>query len=424
MPGPLAPKIAIVGSGPSGCYLAQSLLRGAPGAEVTVFDRLASPFGLIRYGVAADHQHTKGITRQFDRLFQSGSVRFAGNVEIGRDLSLDELREGFDAVVLATGLSADRELAIPGSDLTGVIGSGTITRILNAHPDEEARLPLLGSDPVVIGGGNVAIDILRFLVKDREAYAESDVADEALEAYLADPAERITVVSRSGAAASKSDPQMLRELAALPRAVYSSPDEIAVRTEEPDRTATARVSALSELVSSERPRYPGPRVTLRFGLNPVRILGSGRVEGVEFASGDELLVVPATSVITAIGFAPLAEGRLAEMLHHHSETGRLASGLYRTGWAKRGPRGAIPENRSCAKSVADEIIADLTDGSLAPSAAKPGFDGLPFAVRERAIDYDHWLALEAHERATAPAGRIRRKIPDHAHMISVARGAR
>lgn len=418
-----SPKIAIIGSGPAGCYLAQSLVRGAPDARLTLIDRLASPFGLIRYGVAADHQHTKAITRQFERLFQSSSVRFAGNVEIGRDLSLEELAEQYDAVVLATGLSVDRPLGVPGDGLPGVIGAGEITRTLNAHPDEGLQLPTLGSTPVIIGAGNVAIDILRFLVKDREGFEGSDVSDSALDAYLAAPADRITLVSRSSAAESKGDPQMLKELATLPRATYTSPDDLTIDPEAaPDRTATARVAAIADMVSADRSEHPGPHVTLRFGLRPVRILGNERVEGVEFASGDETIVVPATSVLTAIGFSAFADDQLAELVAEHSEIGRIEPGLYRTGWAKRGPRGAIPENRACAKSVADEILADLADGSLKVSSEKAGFTGLPEAVRARAVDYDHWLVLDAHERAHAPAGRIRRKIADHDQMTAVARG--
>lgn len=421
---PDSPKIAVIGSGPSGCYLAQAVLRGVSGAQVTVIDRLASPFGLIRYGVAADHQNTKAITRQFDRLFQSDAVRFAGNIEIGRDLSLAELSAHFDAVVLATGLSADRPLGVPGDRLAGVHGSGAITRTLNSHPDQGLRLPDFGSDPVIIGAGNVAIDLLRFLVKDQADFEGSDVADPALDAYLAAPAERITLASRSGAAASKGDPQMLKELAALPRAVYSSPDDLgAGAPAELDRVAAARVAAFADMIAADRPEHPGPRVELRFGLTPVRVLGSDHVEGVEFAAGDETVIVPATSIITAIGFTPLADDHLSELVAEHSDIGRIEPGLYRTGWAKRGPRGAIPENRACAKSVADEIMADLADGSLAVSPEKSGFDGLPDEVRARAIGYHHWLALEAHERENAPEGRVRRKLSDHDRMVAVARGA-
>lgn len=421
MPGSPGPQIAIVGSGPSGCYLAQALLRSLPHAEITIIDRLASPFGLIRYGVAADHQHTKAITRQFERLFQAGNVRFAGNVELGRDVGLDELRAHFDAVVLATGLSADRALALPGGELPGVIGAGTVTRALNAHPDEPTTLPDLGSDVVLIGAGNVALDLLRFLVKAENDYDASDIADPALERYLGSPAARVTVASRSDAAHAKGDAQMLRELAALPRAVYRLPDDPGSALADDgalDRAQAGRLAAVEELVASERPAHPGPAVTLRFGVIPVRILGEERVEAVEFAAGDDVVVVPATSVITAVGFA--ASGPLAALLADHSEVGGIEPGLYRTGWAKRGPSGGIPENRACAKSVAEEIVADVTSGALPGSETRLGFDGLPADVRAASVDYAQWLRLEQHERELAPSGRIRRKISDHDRMVAIA----
>lgn len=427
MPTPSGPKIAIVGSGPSGCYLAQALLRSAPGCELTVLDRLVSPFGLVRYGVAADHQHTKAIARQFDRLFQHEAVRFAGDIEIGRDLGLDELREHFDAVVLATGLSADRGLGIPGGDLPGVVGAGALTRVLNAHPDAGDRLPALGSDVVIIGAGNVALDVLRFLVKGADDYADSDVADPALDAYLAAPAARVTLVSRSSAAQSKGDPQMLRELAQLPRANYTMIGDAGSAAESAlDRAAQRRVAAIGEMTAAERPTSPGPDVALRFGWSPVRVLGADRVEGVELARGDERVVVSATSVVTAIGFASTGGDALARLisdLEADPETGRIEAGLYRAGWAQRGPRGAIPENRTYAKLVADEIAADLRSGALALHPERRGFAGLPGSVRTRAVGYDQWLALDAHERALAPEGRVRRKLPDHERMAAIARGA-
>ena len=417
------PKVAIIGSGPSGCYLAQSLLRAAPGSDITIFDRLAAPFGLVRYGVAADHQHTKAITRQFDRLFTTG-VRFAGNIEIGRDLTLEQLTESFDVIVLASGLTADRQLGVPGGDLPGVFGAGAITRALNAHPSEHPHLPDFGTDVVIIGGGNVAIDILRFLVKDREGFAGSDVADEVLEAYLAQPAEQITLVSRSAAPQSKGDPQMLKELATLPRATYRTPDPI-----EPDgatdldRTESGRVAAITEMVAAERPRAEGPEVTLRFGLTPLRVTGTDRVTGVEFAAGDDVITVPATSVITAIGFDAASDNALSELTRERSDSGRIAPGLYRTGWAKRGPQGAIPENRADAKAVAEEIAADLSSGTLPVSPSTLGYEGLPQSVRDRAISYDQWLVLDAEERAAAPDHRVRRKFANHDQMIEIARKA-
>lgn len=418
---PIQPKVAIVGSGPSGCYLAQSLLRALPESEITVIDRLASPFGLIRYGVAADHQHTKAITRQFERLFQAPNVRFAGNVEIGTDCSLDELRQNFDIVVLASGLTADRALGIPGGDLPGVVGSGVLTRALNSHPGEGSALPELGSDVVIIGAGNVALDVLRFLVKDRDGYAASDISDTALEQYLADPASRVTLVSRSGVAESKGDPQMLKELAALERAQYRTSTDLAPAADL-DRTQAARVATVAEMVSADRPAHPGPLVDLRFGLTPLRVVGDERVTAVEFTDGSNVVTVPATSVVTAIGFTAADAGALEPFVAQGSQTGRIESGLYRTGWAKRGPQGAIPENRACAKAVSDEIIADLAEGRLTVSADTLGFAGLPEAARARAVDYAQWLVLDAFEREHAAADRVRQKVSDHDRMVAVARG--
>ena len=427
MPSETSARIAIVGSGPSGCYLAQSLLRALPGADLIIFDRLVSPFGLVRYGVAADHQHTKAITRQFDRLFQGGDVRFAGDVSIGRDVMLAELRENFDAVVLATGLTGDRGLALPGSELPGVYGAGTLSRALNAHPDEHEELPELGSDVVIIGAGNVALDMLRFLVKGCDDYTDSDIADAALASYLSAPADRITLVSRSEVAESKGDPQMLKELAALNRANYSAEDGAsgASPAADLDRAAAGRVAAVAELLSPARGAHPGPAVELRFGWTPVRLLGTDRVEGIELARGEHLAVIPASSVITAIGFDAAGADELAGViagLGPNPESGRIEPGLYRAGWAQRGPRGAIPENRTFAKRVAEEIAADLGSGALTVSPGKRGFAGLPAEARERAVSYDQWLTLEAHERELAPAGRVRRKLADHESMGRIARG--
>lgn len=428
MTGTLSPHIAIVGSGPSGCYLAQSLLRSLPEAQITIFDRLASPYGLIRYGVAADHQHTKAITRQFERLFQSPGVRFAGNIELGRDLSLEKLREHFNAVVIATGLSGDHNLGVPGDALPGIIGAGKLTRALNAHPDETEQLIALGDDVVIVGAGNVALDLLRFLVKDREHFEASDIADQMLDRYLAAPAKRITLVSRSAAAFSKGDPQMLRELTSLPRAQYtvhekSLPPAAAPADRELDRTESARVAAIEELVAPDRPAHDGPEVTLCFGFTPLRVVGDSRVEGIELISDETVTLVRASAILTAIGFSP--SGTLADLIRSHAnnaEVGRIEPGLYRTGWAKRGPRGAIPENRACAKSVAEEITADISSGSLSVSTTTLGFEGLPAELRARAIDYDQWLTLEAHERELAPASRIRQKISNHDRMVAIARG--
>ena len=163
-----SPTVVVVGSGPSGCYTAQFLRKQWPAADITVLDRLPVPFGLVRYGVAPDHQGTKAVDRQFDRLFTRDGVRFVGNVEVGGPVTVDQLRAAFDVVVLATGVSGDRPLGVPGAELAGVHGAGRLTRLLNDHPDEQHPVAPLGPRVVVVGNGNVALDVVRLLAKDHD----------------------------------------------------------------------------------------------------------------------------------------------------------------------------------------------------------------------------------------------------------------
>ncbi|MDI6022197.1 FAD-dependent oxidoreductase [Leucobacter sp. UT-8R-CII-1-4] len=414
-------EMAIIGSGPAGCYLAQSIQRMLPEANLTIIDRLPVPFGLIRYGVAADHQHTKAITRQFDRLFVAPNVRFAGNIEVGTDVSVAELRAAFDTVVFATGLYADNSIHLPGEELAGVYGSGTITRLLNSHPAERSELPTLGEDVVIVGGGNVAIDLLRFLVKTGADYQGSDIAEHALASYLESPAARVTLLNRSQITNAKSDPQMLAELAKLEAGnyqIFGLSETIALEEQAGtlDRQATARLAALRALQSREA--APGASVRLRFGATPVRLVGDQRVSAIEFEQDGKLEQIEASSVLIATGFSA-GNDPLATYVATPSQTGRIEMGLYRTGWAKRGPRGAIPENRACAKAVAEEIVADLAE-STGP-IGRGGFESLPEDVRTNSISYEQWHLLDAHERAQAGPDRVRRKILDTAEMLRIAR---
>jgi ferredoxin--NADP+ reductase len=352
-----APRVAVVGSGPSGCYTAQFLRKAWSDAEIVVLDRLETPYGLIRYGVAPDHVGTKGIARQFDRLFTRGGVRFSGGVEVGRDVTLEELRAAYDVVVLATGLPADRVVAGFHDESgrrthDGVYGSGELTRMVNGHPDRRAADVHLGTSCVVVGHGNVALDLVRLVLTPPGDLVEFGVPQDAVVALGEGSVRRLSVVGRSGPAGAKFDAAAVRELGRLPDVRFTS-------------DADAGESAVGELVAAS-PTEAGRQVDFHFGWTPERLEGSGRVERAVFTSPldtGRTLVLQTDSVLTAIGFTEGADHALRRDLlqgeHSDLATGRLGEGLYCVGWLRRGPVGTIPANRTDARLVSDAIIADV-----------------------------------------------------------------
>lgn len=400
-----APRIAIVGAGPAGCFAAQALSRRFPAAELEVLDALPVPYGLVRSGVAADHPGTKSVARQFDRLFQHEGVRFRGNVRVGDDVPLDALRDAFDAVVLATGLRADRRLGVPGDALEGVHGAGRITRLLNAHADE-GEAPSLGERVVVVGLGNVAMDVVRLLARDAEGLGGTDVDDEAHE-RLAGALRTIHVVGRSAPSAARFDPAMVRELAGLPGVVHrvhgAALDDI-----EPGKDA--RADAVRGLVA-EADAPARVEVHWWFGLSPERIEGDGRVERAVFRGADGEVALDADAVVTAVGFAA-GDDCLAEPGAHPS--GRVEPGLYTAGWLRRGPRGTIPDQRTDARDLARLVADDLEAGAIATGRA-----GLPAIEGE--TDFEGWRRIDVREQLGAAPGRSRAKLRSRAELLEAAR---
>ena len=400
-----APRIAIVGAGPAGCFTAQALRRRFPAAELEVLDALPVPYGLVRSGVAADHPGTKSVARQFDRLFQHEGVRFRGSVRVGDDVPLDAVREAYDAVVLATGLRADRPLGVPGDSLAGIHGAGRITRLLNAHADE-GEAPSLGERVVVVGLGNVAMDVVRMLARDAEGLGGTDVDDEAHE-RLAAAVRTIHVVGRSAPSDARFDPVMVRELASLPGVAHRVHG---VALDAIEAGKDARADAVRGLVA-EPAAAPRVEVHWWFGLSPERIDGDGRAELAVFRGADGEIALEADAIVTAVGFAA-SDDCLAEPGAHPS--GRVEPGLYTAGWLRRGPRGTIPDQRTDARELARLVADDLEAGAIAI-----GREGLPPIEGE--TDFEGWRRIDVREQLGAAPGRSRSKLRSRAELLRAAR---
>lgn len=355
------PSVAIIGSGPSGCYLAQFLRKAWPESPITIFDRLEMPYGLVRFGVAPDHAGTKAVTQQFDRLFERDGVKFVGKTQIGTDISLEDLRKQFDIVVLATGLSADRKLSIPGEHLSGVHGSGKVTRLINGHPESVLAGIELGTHVVIVGQGNVAIDLVRLSLTHPDQLVDVGVDPQVAQTIAHSEIQNIDVVGRSLIEDAKFDLAMLKELGKLPNVRFTA-DATFINTD--DAEALKKFEAITALIQSS-PATATRNINFHFGWIPQEVSGVDKVEGMTFTNkaGDQSLELKADVVYTAIGFAEsdsAAINRDAWVTGDSNlDTGYLAEGLYCVGWLRRGPRGTIPANRADAKMVSETIINDF-----------------------------------------------------------------
>ena len=404
-------RVAIIGSGPAGCYLTEQLLRLLPDASIDILERLPVPFGLIRYGVAPDHQGTKAIARVLDRVLSRECVHFFGNVEVGRAVRLDELTSLYDTVVLATGATRDRKLAISGEDLPGVIGSGAFTGWYNSHPDQQRpQVPDVHS-AVIIGNGNVAIDVARILAKGSSELAGSDLSPEATAWLTTQPIETIHIVGRRCAADAKFTEHELAELGALGRA----------RPVVVDRGALAGQSAVVETLRkfAAGDNHKALVIKFHFNLTPVAFLGDKELRAVQFRSGTgDVIELPTQLAVTCIGYEAVACCTASPSNGvFPNEDGRVGKGLYVVGWAKRGPSGTIPTNRSEAQRVARQIAQEVT------SSARPGGAALRELLEQRHVrwvDYSGWRRIDAAELARAGEGRCREKFGTMGEMLEAA----
>lgn len=403
-------KIAIVGSGPSGCYSAQFLRKAWPRAEITIFEALPVPYGLVRYGVAADHQGSKSVIAQFDRLFERENVAFAGNVTIGMDLGFDDLSRAFDVVIAATGLPFDRPLQIEGDAAQRVIGAGAVVRALNGHPElrlpcaEDGRPLPLGRRVAVIGNGNVAMDAVRLLAKPLDLFAGSDIDDDRLHAVRAGQITEIDVFGRSPIQEAKFDLSMFKEVLALPNVGIA-------HTGTTGADDCAALGALVEMAAQK----PSGEVVLRFHFRTLprtlRQEQDGLVLTVDGPDGSR--DHQADNVITAVGFADTRKA--GDPCSGFSWNG---ANVFRVGWLENGGQGTVAANRKSARAVTESIIAAVREGGLPVGA--PGFAAVAAMVRDRLVDFNGWQRLDAHELATCGPDRVRRKISDKSLMLKIA----
>ena len=429
--------IAIIGSGPAGYYTAEAAQKQWDDeVQVDVFDMLPVPYGLIRTGVAPDHQSVKGVSRRYEKVAISDNVRFVGKVEVGRDVSLAELQELYDAVVLATGAPNDRKLNIEGSDLDNVHGSAAFVGWYNGHPQFADLNPdLSGTHAVVIGMGNVALDVARILSKTEAEFAGSDIVRHALDALIASNVETITILGRRGPHQIMMTPKELGELMHLERA---SP-HVDSRDLPPEDDDAILEPGLRKSVGLVRDFAAIPHsihgekaisIDFDFYANPAAFTGrQGKVAGVRVeetrvekgraVSTGSTYEVQADVVITCIGYrsSPIEGAPFDERAGHFANSeGRVLPGLYCVGWAKRGPSGTIGTNRPDGYNVIDLIAEDIGSGSR--KVGREGFDALAAKRGLDIVTFRDWQKIEQAETDAAREGAPREKFVDVESMIA------
>jgi NADPH-dependent glutamate synthase beta subunit-like oxidoreductase len=425
---------AVVGSGPAGFYTAEALEKAyGEQARIDILDRYPVPYGLIRFGVAPDHQSLKAVSKRYDKVAESAGVDFIGNVTVGADISVAELLDLYDAVILATGAPHDRKLGIPGEDLPGVVGSAEFVGWYNGHPEFADLDPFLdGTHAVVVGAGNVALDCARILSKTRHEFEGSDIVGHALDALDHSAIRTITILGRRGPHQVAMTPKELGELGHLEDAVpvVEQVDFPPIEADEPLEPGLRKSVTLLRGFAN-LPQDKAKHMVFDFFAKPLRVEGDGKVEriiverteldekGSARGTGDTY-EVPASLVITAIGYStspipdvPFEGGKFV------NENGRIADRLYAVGWARRGPSGTIGTNRPDGYEVAEQIAAALPAQG---SGDREGASGLKRLLESRGVmptDYDDWRKIEETEVGNARPGSPREKFVRHQDWLQI-----
>jgi ferredoxin/flavodoxin---NADP+ reductase len=441
-------RVAVVGSGPAGFYTADALLKSAePAVAVDLLDRLPTPWGLVRLGVAPDHENIKAVSRAFEKTAARPGFRFFGNVEVGRAVTHAELIERYDAVVYTVGAQTDRRLGIPGEDLPGSWPATAFVAWYNGHPDfQELPFDLSHERAVVVGNGNVAIDCARMLALTAAELAPTDTVPAAEGAIVEAGVREIVMLGRRGPVQAAFTPPELQEIGELAGAdVIVDPrdlelDPASAEALEHDRERARRNVELLREFAERAPQGLPRRIVLRFLTSPTVIVGDDRVEGIEVvrnelvSAGGRLVARPTGEretiacglVLRSVGYqgvelpgVPFDEA--AGVILNDEGRVRDAVRTYCAGWIKRGPSGVIGTNKKDAAETVEVLLADARRGEL----AAPGGDDLTVVLEQRNaafVEYDGWRAIDAAERAAgAPLGRPRVKVTGWGDLLETGR---
>ncbi len=454
-------RVAVIGSGPAGFYAAGQLLgkKAQHVARVDVFDRLPTPWGLVRAGVAPDHPNIKAVSRVYEKTASHEGFRFFGNVELGRDLDVEDLRRHYHAIVYAVGAQSDRRMGIPGEDLPGSCAATDLVGWYNAHPDyRHVEFDLSCERAVVVGNGNVALDVARMLALAHDELKATDAADHAVEALRESRVREIVVLGRRGPLqASFTNPELreLREMTEADVCVEGSEADLDPLSEadldESDITPRKNVEILADYAEREPTGHP-TRIVLRFLVSPVEIVGDERVEAIvvernELVRDEESGTLSARPtgeretidcglVLRSIGYRGVAlpgvpfDERRAVIPNDGGrvvQDGEPRPGEYVTGWIKRGPSGVIGTNKKDAGETVALLLSDLEEGRLL-DPPDPDPDAIEDLLGERGaqvVTQEGWEAIDEHERGRGePSGRPRAKLPSFEELLEQAAGER
>jgi len=419
-------KVAIVGAGPAGYFAAQAL-QNLQSEELQIsidmIERLPTPWGLVRSGVAPDHPKIKTVAKVFEKIAVEPGFRLFANVELGVDLTIEQLKERYDAVVIATGSAVGKKLGIPGEDLLGSMSAATFVPWYNSHPDfKDHNIDLSCQTAVVIGAGNVAMDVARMLALEPSELDPTDTADHAIDAFKSSAVRTVILSARRGPEHAAFTSPELRELPKLEHTnVIMDKSDIAQAIsragDEPAKDVKSNLDAMLLIAEKETTNHERT-MKFQFLATPIEIKGSGRVEEVIFqkTGSDEKFSIKCGLVITAIGYeaTPLA-GVPYEKGKVVNTDGRVQENFYVVGWAKRGPSGVIGTNKSDAADVMKLLVEELT-------TPKNAGDITDVITHNKVVTQAHWQAInEAEVAAGEPLGKPRRKAVDREELLRLGR---